>query len=75
MKSLLKEFNKLDPKCFQVLLNIRKNFRDYYKENITTICDKDKDIIKDIKDFDKIDEFAYILNLNVKNYIKRKKDN
>ncbi len=73
-KGLLKEFNKADPDCFVVCWNLRKIFLDY-NEIIKSICDKekDKDIIKDIKNFGEIDEFAYLLNENIKNYFKIKK--
>ena len=73
-KGLLKEFNKANPDCFMVCLNLRKTFFDYNKF-VKSICDKekDKDIIKDIKNYGEIDEFAYLLNENIKKYFKEKK--
>ena len=51
-----------------------RNFLNY-NNLIKSIYDKekDKDILKDIKNFGEIDEFAYLLNENIKNYIKEKK--
>ena len=73
-KGLLKEFNKANPDCFTVCLNLRETFFDYNKL-VKSICDKekDKDIIKDIKNYGEIDEFAYLLNENIKKYFKEKK--
>ena len=73
-KSILKEFNKPDPDCFEVCLKLREIFIEYSKI-IKSICDKekDKDIIKDITDFLKIDEFAYLLNDNIRKYFTEKK--
>ena len=72
----LKEFNKANPDCLTVYLNLRETFFDYNKL-VKSICDKekDKDIIKDIKNYGEIDEFAYLLNENIKNYLKEKKVN
>ena len=57
-----------------VCLNLRKTFFDYNKF-VKSICDKekDKDIIKDIKNYGEINEFAYLLNENIKKYFKEKK--
>jgi hypothetical protein len=57
-----------------VCLNLRKTFFDYNKF-VKSIYDKekDKDIIKDIKNYGEIDEFAYLLNENIKKYFKEKK--
>ena len=73
-KSLLKDFNRADPYCFGICLKLRNHFIEYSKI-INTICDKekDKDTIKDINDFNKIDEFAYLLNENIKRFLKEKK--
>ena len=70
-KSLLKEFNKPDSECFDVCWKLREIFIEYYK-SIKIICEKEKDIIKDIKNFYDIDEFAYQLNENIKNFFKAK---
>ena len=55
-------------------MNLRETFFDYNKL-VKSICDKekDKDIIKDIKNYGEIDEFAYLLNENIKKYFKEKK--
>ena len=78
-KSLLKKYDEPDPKCFKVCLNLRKIFIEY--SGITkSICniekDKDifKDILKDIEDFHKNDEFAYLLNEKIKIFFKNKKE-
>jgi hypothetical protein len=73
-KSLLKDFNKANPECFKVCLKLREYFIEY-SQIIQSICDKEKDksIIKDIVDFHKIDEFAYLLNENIKHFFKAKK--
>ena len=73
-KSLLKEFDKPEPKCFEVCLDLRKTFIKY-KEITESLCnkDKDEDIIKDIGDFYKNDEFAYLLNEKIKIFFKNNK--
>ena len=53
-------------------MKLREIFIEYYK-SIKIICEKEKDIIKDIKNFYDIDEFAYQLNENIKNFFKAKK--
>ena len=72
-KSLLRDFNKAEPECFLIVLKLRNYFIEY-SHLIDYICDrkKDKAIIKDISDFHKIDEFAYILNENIKQFLKEK---
>ena len=59
---------------FFSILRFMRNFLNY-NNLIKSICDKekDKDILKDIKNFGEIDEFAYLLNENIKNYFKGKK--
>ena len=73
-KSLLEEFSQPEPKSFKVCYELRDIFIKY-SEIIKSICDKgkDKDIIEDIIDFQKKDEFAYILNDNLKKYFKAEK--
>ena len=73
-KSLLKEFYKAEPKCFEVCLNLRTIFREY-NGIIESICnkEKDKDILKDIGDFYKNDEFAYLLNEKIKIFFNKNK--
>ena len=73
-KNLLKEFNKPSPDCFIICWKLRELFIDYDKL-IKKICDKekDKDIIKDIKNYRDIDAFAYLLNENIKNFFKEKR--
>ena len=73
-KSLLKDFNKAEPECFKVCLKLRDCFIQY-SQIIQDICDKEKDIsiIKDIIGFYEIDEFAYLLNENIKHFFKAKK--
>lgn len=73
-KSLLKGFNQPDPECFKVCYKLREIFLNY-DSLIKSICDKekDKDIIKEIKNFREIDEFAYLLNESIKNFFKANK--
>ena len=73
-KSLLKAFEKPEPKCFQVCKDLRIIFLEYSKI-IKSICDneKDKKIIKDIEDFLKNDDFAYHLNEKLKIFFKNNK--
>ena len=74
----LKEFNKPSPNCFEICLKLRKIFIEYNKI-IKSINDKEKDkekyknIIKDITDYHKIDEFAYLLNEKIKCFFTEKK--
>ena len=55
-------------------MNLRETFFDYNKL-VKSICDKekDKDIIKDIKNYGEIEEFICLLNENIKKYFKEKK--
>ena len=68
-KSLFIKFNNPDLKSFQICLDIRKVFREYYNI-INSVCDKEKDkeIIKSITDFYNIDEFAYLINESIKKF-------
>ena len=73
-KGLLKKFENPEPKCFKVCLTLRNIFIEY--NNITeSICnnEEDKDILKDIGDFNKNDEFAYLLNEKIKIFFKNNK--
>ena len=74
-KNLLEEFCEPIPKSFKICYNIRELFIKYSKI-IKSICDKvnDKDIIEDILDFHKKDEFAYALDDNIKKYFSNQKD-
>ena len=73
-KYLLKKFENPEPKCFEICLKLRNIFIEYNKI-IGVICDKenDKDILKDIGEFYKNDEFAYLLNEKIKIFFKNNK--
>ena len=73
-KYLLKKFENPEPKCFEICLKLRNIFREYNKI-IGDICDKenDEDILKDIGEFYKNDEFAYLLNEKIKIFFKNNK--
>ena len=72
--SLLQEFGKPLPKFFAICLNLRDIFFKYDKI-IQSVCDKgrDKDIIEDINKFRNKDEFAFVLNYNIKKFFRNKK--
>ena len=74
-KSILEEFCNPAPKSFKICYNLRELFIKY-SEIIKLICDKekDKDIIEDIIDFHKKDEFAYALNDNITKYFRNQRD-
>ena len=72
-KSLLKEFDKPEPKCFKICINLRKIFIEYNRI-IESLCkDKNENILKDIGEFYKNDEFAYLLNEKIKIFFKNNK--
>ena len=73
-KSLLKEFDKSEPECFQACNELSRIFIEY-SDIIKSICNKEKDnyIFKDIEDFLQKDEFAYQLNEKIKIFFKNNK--
>ena len=75
-KKLLKEYNIPSPDYIVICWKLRELFIDYDKI-INKICnkEKEKDIINDIKVYREHDEFAYLLNENIKAFLKEKKGN
>ena len=73
-KKLLEEFGKPLPKFFEICLNLRDVFFKYNKI-VQSVCDRerDKDIIEDIINFGNNDEFAVVLNHNIKKFFRIKK--
>ena len=69
-KKTLIAFKEPKEQYFFICFKLRECFIEY-SEIINTICDKEKDknIIKDITDFHKTDEFAPSLNRNIKQFL------